>query len=106
LGWPAVIVLVKPTLALFILSGMGRPKGLAIGLILFGILALPYGTMWLDWLTAIRNSDLDASYAVTQNALLVLPIIAWVSSSRSAGPSRAMLRRLRRPTLRLWQAIA
>jgi hypothetical protein len=106
LGWPAVIVLVKPTLALFMLSGMGRPKGLAIGLILFGILAAPYGTMWLDWLTAIRNSDVDASYAVTQNALLVLPIIAWVSSSRSAGPSKAMLIQLRRPTSGHGQAIA
>ena len=96
LGWPAVFVIVKPTLALFILSGVGCPRGLAIGLVLFGLLAVPFGTMWIDWLTAIRNSDLDASYAVTQNALLILPIIAWVSSSRSVSASRAVPLRLRR----------
>ena len=96
LGWPAVFVLVKPTLALFMLSGMGRPRGLLFGLVLFGSLAVPFGTMWLDWLTAIRNSDLEFSYAVTQNALLILPIIAWVSSSRSAAASGLVPSRLRR----------
>jgi hypothetical protein len=48
----------------------------------FGLLAAPFGTMWVDWLTAIRNSDLDPSYAVTQNVLLVLPVVAWLSSPR------------------------
>jgi hypothetical protein len=94
-GWPAVAVLIKPTLALFILSGLGHPKGLVCGMVAFGLLAVPFGTMWLEWLTAIRNSDLDPSYAVTQNALLVLPVIAWVSSpgfQLAATPARRTLR--------------
>ena len=78
LGWPAAAVLVKPTLAPFVLTGLTRPTALLIGCIGFAVLGLPFGSLWLDWLTAIRNSDLDVTYSYTQNLLLVLPVIAWL----------------------------
>jgi hypothetical protein len=78
LGWPAVAMLVKPTLAPFALAGLSRPRALLVGCVGFVLLALPFGSMWLDWLTAVRNSDLDATYSYTQNLLLLLPVIAWL----------------------------
>jgi len=95
LGWPAVAVMIKPTLAPFALVGLTRPRALIAGVIGFAILAVPFTTMWLDWLTAIRNSDLGLLYAYTQNLLLVVPVVAWLGrdgrwpslrwSRRSAG---------------------
>jgi hypothetical protein len=78
LGWPAVAVLVKPTFVPFALAGLTRPRALLIGGLGFVVLALPFGSMWLDWLTAVRNSDLSVTYSFTQNLLLVLPVIAWL----------------------------
>lgn len=78
LGWPAIAVLVKPTLAPFVLAGLTRPRALVIGAAIFGILALPFQTMWFDWLSVIRNSDVSPSYGYTQNLLLLVPVIAWV----------------------------
>jgi hypothetical protein len=97
MGWPAVVVLVKPTLAPFILTGIGHPKGLVFGMVGFGLLAAPFGTLWVDWLTAIRNSDLDPSYAVTQNVLLVLPVIAWLSSPKFQPAATRVRRAFRAP---------
>lgn len=78
LGWPAVAVMIKPTLAPFALVGLTRPRAFIVGAIGFAVLALPFTTMWLDWLTAIRNSDLGLLYAYTQNMLLVVPVITWL----------------------------
>lgn len=78
LGWPAAFVMIKPTLAPFALAGLTRPRAFLLGIVLFAALGLPFTTMWLDWLTAIRNSDLGALYAYTQNLLLVVPVVAWL----------------------------
>jgi hypothetical protein len=78
LGWPAVAVFVKPTLAPFALVGLTHPRAFVVGIVGFAVLALPFTTMWLDWLTAIRNSDLGLFYAYTQNLLLVVPVVAWL----------------------------
>ena len=96
LGWPAVAVLVKPTLAPFALVGLTHPRAFLAGIIGFVALALPFSTMWLDWLTAIRNSDLDLSYAYLQNLLLGVPVVAWLGRD-GRWPSEARLwRRMRR----------
>ena len=78
LGWPAVAVMIKPTLAPFALVGLTRPRALVAGVIGFAVLGLPFTAMWLDWLTAIRNSDLGPFYAYTQNLLLVVPVVTWL----------------------------
>jgi hypothetical protein len=78
LGWPAVFVLIKPTLAPFALSGLTRPRAFLVGLALFVALAVPFLPMWFDWLAAIRNSDLGIFYAFTQNLLLVVPVVTWL----------------------------
>jgi hypothetical protein len=78
LGWPAAAVLIKPTLLPFVAAGLTHPRGLAVGLVGFAVLAIPFGAMWVDWLTAVRNSDLGLTYAFTQNLLLLVPVVAWL----------------------------
>jgi hypothetical protein len=99
LGWPAVAVLVKPTLAPFALVGLTHPRAFVVGIIGFVVLALPFRAMWLDWLTAIRNSDLELSYAYTQNLLLIVPVVAWLGrDGRRPGLPRRWRRRWRSNT--------
>jgi hypothetical protein len=83
-GWPAAAVLIKPTLAPFALAGLTNPRWFAVGLIALAVLAIPFGPMWFDWFTAVRNSDLDLTYAATQNLLLLVPVIAWLGRDRPA----------------------
>ncbi len=53
--WPFVGALLKPTLAPFALLGVrGRSWWIALGIVV--ALSLPFGTMWLDWVTALVNA--------------------------------------------------
>jgi hypothetical protein len=90
-GWPAVAVFIKPTLAPFALSGMTHPRALVGGFVAFVALAAPFTTMWLDWLTVIRNSDLGILYAYTQNLVLVVPIVFWFGRNGRLPASRSRL---------------
>ena len=78
LGWPAVFVLLKPTLAPFALVGLHRPRRFLIGIVVLAVVSLPMLPLWFDWLAAIRNSDLDITYGWTQMLLLLVPIVAIV----------------------------
>lgn len=54
--WPAVGVLLKATLAPFALVGV-RHKSWWLALAVAGMLAVPFGAMWLDYLTAMSNAE-------------------------------------------------
>lgn len=74
---PAAFALIKPSLAPFAFWG-ARHRRWWIWLSFVGLLSLPFGAMWLDWLTAIRNADTDLAYSVEEAPMLALPIIAWL----------------------------
>lgn len=75
--WPfaSPFVLLKPTLAPFALVGI-RSRWWWVGLGLFGLLCLPFGAMWADWLTAVRNSGADLSYSLSNLAPMLIPLAA------------------------------
>jgi hypothetical protein len=75
-GWPAVLVLVKPTLAPFALIGIRR-RTWWIALAGLGLVSLPFGAMWIDWLTSLRNARGESVlYSITDLPMVALPIIA------------------------------
>jgi hypothetical protein len=78
-GWPAVMVLIKPTLAPFALIGARRRSWwLALGVL--ALLALPFGGLWLDWLHAVtdaHNDRMGLLYSLGEVPWLAAPIIAW-----------------------------
>jgi hypothetical protein len=72
---PAVLVLIKPTLAPFALVGV-RSRRWWIALGGFVALSAAFGPMWLDWLQALLNSDGSIVYFVQEWPILTLPLAA------------------------------
>jgi hypothetical protein len=83
LGWPAVAVLLKPSLFPFALIGANRRSWwLALGVAV--LLCLPFGAMWLDWFRALTNAtDTGLGYSVKEIPALLIPVVAWLGRSAS-----------------------
>jgi hypothetical protein len=98
-GWPGVLVALKPSLAPFALVG-ARRRSWWIAAVALGIASVLTLGLWLDYLTAVRNSDAAWYYSLEDAIPLSLPIIAWLGR-RDGG--FATLRELltRRPRVRL-----
>jgi hypothetical protein len=76
----AALILIKPSLFLFALFGAGR-RGWWIALLVLAMLAVPFGLMWKDWLTAITNAqDGGLLYSIQEAPMLLLPIVAWLGA--------------------------
>jgi hypothetical protein len=77
-AWPSVLVLIKPSLAPFALIGIRRRRWW-IGLGVLGLAAIPFGSLWVDYATAMRNSSLVAYHALITLPLMLAPIWAWLA---------------------------
>jgi hypothetical protein len=86
----APFALLKPSLFPFALFGI-RQRAWWIGLAVLVALSVPFGSMWLDWITAVSNSRGGGLlYSALEAPLLALPIIAWAGRrAAAAGPSVA-----------------
>ena len=87
-AWPSVLILFKPSLAPFALIGINR-RSWWVALGVLAVAAIPFGAMWLDYATAMRNSTLYPGYAIVTLPFMVAPLIAWLG------------RRTRRPRVHL-----
>jgi hypothetical protein len=86
-AWPSVLVLLKPSLLPFALVGINhRSWWLALGVLV--LVSIPFGGLWPDYLTAMRNSDLGPFHALRTIPFFLAPLIAWVGRTRddSRGP--------------------
>jgi len=80
---PAVFVLIKPSLAPFALWGL-RHRRWWLYLLAFAALSVPFGVLWLEWLTALANSQGGGLlYSINDVPLLLIPVIAWLARSDS-----------------------
>jgi hypothetical protein len=81
--WPLAFVALKPTLAPFALVGVRR-RSFWMGVAAFALLALPFGAMWLDYLTVILNTrnELGIEYLVGQWPLGVALVVSGLTSPR------------------------
>ena len=92
-GWGA-LVLLKPSLFPLALVGVHRRSWwLTLGLLV--VLSVPFGSLWLDWLTAVRNSGGGLLYSLPDLPLFAIPAAAWLGRHRPqpAGrdaPNRAL----------------
>jgi hypothetical protein len=80
--WPSVLVLLKPSLAPFALFGANRRSWwLALGG--FVLLSLPFGSMWVDWVTSVVNSRGGGPlYSTLEIPMLLLPLVVWLGRRR------------------------
>jgi hypothetical protein len=80
-GWPAVFLLVKPTLAPYALVGIQSRSFWMVGLVMLAlsVLMLP---LWIDYFTAMRNVRIPWDYSLRSGLVLLLPIVAWLGRTR------------------------
>ncbi len=78
----APFALLKPSLFPFALFGIRR-RSWWVGLAAFVLLSLPFGTLWLDWLTTLVNARGGGIlYSVLEAPMLALPLAAWLGRTR------------------------
>ena len=90
--WPAIFVLLKPSLLPFALVGI-RARSWWVGASLLVFASLPFVHLWNDWITAILNSRGGGlAYSFAEAPTLLIPLVAWVGRTRQrrafAGQSR------------------
>jgi hypothetical protein len=81
-GWPAVLLLLKPTFAPFAIIGVRRRAWWIALLVLAGV-SLWFLPMWFDYFRVIDNLNASADYSVGSLPLLVVPVVAWLARRRS-----------------------
>ncbi len=78
----APFALLKPSLFPFALFGIGE-RAWWVGLAAFVALCLPFGSMWLDWLTSVINARGGGLlYSVLEGPMVALPLVAWLGRTR------------------------
>ena len=80
-GWPALVVVVKPSLGPLILAG-ARHRSWWIGAAVLAVACIPFGALWFDWLAVVRNSPAGLTYSVANLPWLAVPIVAWLARSK------------------------
>ncbi len=83
-GWPAVAVSFKPSLIFFGVLGV-RTRRWWIAAAVVGIISLPFAALWLRYPTVLDNSSSNPWYSFGGIPFLLVPIAAWLFSSRRGG---------------------
>jgi hypothetical protein len=83
-GWPAVFLLLKPTLAPFALVGVRKRSFWVVGaaMVALGLFTLP---LWFDYFTAMRNLRIPWDYSLVSIPPMFLPIVAWAARTSDRG---------------------
>lgn len=83
-GWPAVLVVLKPSFAPLALIGVRRRSWWAAGVAL-GIVSLAFIPLWFEWVAVIRNAtDGSLLYNLPGLPAMLMPLVAWAASDRVA----------------------
>lgn len=83
-GWPAALVLVKPSLAPLALIGIhDRRWWVAIGgIAIASLVLLPLWTEYVTVLANARGPRASLLYSITDLPLMLIPIVAWLGRAR------------------------
>lgn len=82
--WPGLFVVLKPTLGPFALIGCWH-RSWWVALAALVLISLPFGSMWLDYVTAVLNTR-DPNgilYSLNQVPTVLIPVVAWLGSSHA-----------------------
>jgi hypothetical protein len=84
-AWPSVLIFIKPTPVLLPFGFFGaRRRSWWIALLAFGLVCLPFGWLWWDWVRAalINPTNGGLLYSVGYIPVMCGPLVAWITSSR------------------------
>jgi len=92
-AWPAVFVVLKPSLGPFALFGVWRRSWwVAAGVLV--VASIPLGALWVDWITSVVNSQGGGVlYSSLEVPMLLLPLVAWAWRTRGGVPLPIRVRR-------------
>lgn len=82
-AWPAAFALFKPSLGFLALVGITQ-RSWWLGIAVFAALCLPFGGLWFDYITVLRNSDASLLYSLPDLPFMLIPIVAWLGRTRPA----------------------
>ena len=80
-GWPAALIVLKPTFAALALIGV-RQRGWWITIAIVAAISLPLLGQWIDYVAVVRNSTAPLSYSFDAWPMLLIPFIAWAGRTR------------------------
>jgi hypothetical protein len=83
--WPSVMVLLKPSFLPFALVGVTSRRWW-IALAVLAAASVPFGWLWIDYVTAMRNSSLTWDHALIGVPLMLVPVVAWLGRDRARVP--------------------
>jgi hypothetical protein len=85
-AWPSVVVLLKPSLAPVALFG-ARRRSWWLALAVVAVAAIPFGSLWADWVASVLNSRGGGIlYSTLEVPMLLLPLVAWLGRTRAPEP--------------------
>ena len=92
-GWPALLVLVKPSLAPLALIG-ARNRAWWIGLVALVAFVVLSWQLWADYLQAMVNAGIPLTYSLHSVPLVAVALVAWLARRDRVGmrpPARGQL---------------
>lgn len=80
-AWPAVFVLLKPSLAPFAFIG-ARRRSWWLALAGLTLIAIPFGELWLDYARVVLDSRNPHGllYSLEEVPFVLIPVLAWIGS--------------------------
>jgi hypothetical protein len=84
--WPAVLVTFKPSLAPFAVIGIFS-RSWWIAAAVLALVSLPFLGLWLDYPRVMLNSSAKFWYSFGNLPFFVLPLVAWLVSTRRGSTS-------------------
>jgi hypothetical protein len=85
-GWPSILTSFKPSLAFFAILGI-RSRRWWVAALGLAVVSAPFVGLWLLYPQVMRNSSAQFYYSLSNLPFFVLPIVAWLGSSRRVDAS-------------------
>jgi hypothetical protein len=79
-AWPAVLISIKPSLAVFGVIGI-RSRSWWVAAAVLALASLPLMGLWLQYPRAMVNSSAGWYYSFGNLPFFILPILAWLAST-------------------------
>ena len=81
-GWPAVLLVLKPSLAPLALIG-ARRRSWFVAAMLLAVVSLPLLPLWLDYIGTLHSTGLPLRHVAYGVPLVLIPVAAWAGRTVS-----------------------